>query len=304
MSEEPIKAFFIGCVQSSEVCLKALLARPEIIVTGVFTLRSSGFNADFVDISDVARKAGVPVYFAEEIDTRMLVEILRGKGLDVIFAVGWSHLLGRDILESARYGVVGFHPAALPQNRGRHPLIWALALGLKKTASTFFLMDDGADSGPIISQVSLEISRFDDARSLYDKVLTLLPDQVNSIVDRLVIGNLGAVPQDHERATTWRKREAPDGLIDWRMSSEAIYNLTRALARPYIGAEVQIGDSSVKVWRCEILTKGFTHHAEPGKVLEVDGRGAVIKTGLGAAGGAVRLLEAENLPELRRGDYL
>jgi len=38
----------------------------------------------------------------------------------------------------APLGVVGFHPAALPANRGRHPLIWALFLGLKKTASTFF----------------------------------------------------------------------------------------------------------------------------------------------------------------------
>lgn len=36
-------------------------------------------------------------------------------------------------------GVLGYHPAKLPQNRGRHPLIWALALGLKKSASTFFL---------------------------------------------------------------------------------------------------------------------------------------------------------------------
>ena len=35
-------------------------------------------------------------------------------------------------------GVLGFHPSELPKNRGRHPLIWALALGLKKSASTFF----------------------------------------------------------------------------------------------------------------------------------------------------------------------
>ena len=30
-------------------------------------------------------------------------------------------------------GVVGFHPALLPNNRGRHPLIWAKALGLDKS---------------------------------------------------------------------------------------------------------------------------------------------------------------------------
>ena len=48
--------------------------------------------------------------------------------------------------------VIGFHLAAMPANRGRHPIIWALVLGLQETASTFFFMDEGADSGDIISQ--------------------------------------------------------------------------------------------------------------------------------------------------------
>ena len=47
---------------------------------------------------------------------------------------------------------MGYHPAELPYNRGRHPIIWALALGLKSTASTFFYMKEGADDGDIISQ--------------------------------------------------------------------------------------------------------------------------------------------------------
>ncbi|MFQ8877714.1 MAG: hypothetical protein ACLR7N_03875 [Roseburia hominis] len=34
----------------------------------------------------------------------------------------------------------------------------------------------------------------------------------------------------------WRKRGKRDGEIDWRMSSRAIYNLVRALTKPYVGA--------------------------------------------------------------------
>ena len=54
-------------------------------------------------------------------------------------------------------GVVGYHPAKLPQNRGRHPIIWSLALGLKHSASTFFFIQNGVDNGDIISQHPFEI---------------------------------------------------------------------------------------------------------------------------------------------------
>jgi methionyl-tRNA formyltransferase len=63
------------------------------------------------------------------------------------FCLGWSNLLKAEILKAAPLGVIGFHPAALPANRGRHPLIWALGLGLDETATTFFFMDKGADRG-------------------------------------------------------------------------------------------------------------------------------------------------------------
>lgn len=296
--------FFIGCVQSSAVALTTLLARPEIAVSGVLTLRSSTFNADFVDIAKIASKAGVPVHYAEETDARRLASLLRESGSEIVFAIGWSRLLGAEILDIPRHGVVGFHPAALPQNRGRHPLIWALALGLDQTASTLFVMDEGADSGPILSQMRVSITPWDDAQSLYNKVLALLPEQIDGILDRLMTGELGAVPQDHMQATAWRKRGAPDGLIDWRMSAEAVHNLTRALTRPYIGAEFRHGTDLAKLWRCEVIAGDVPRNAEPGKVLAVDARGPVIKTGMGAGGGAVRLLEIENCPVLRKGDYL
>ena len=60
-------------------------------------------------------------------------------------------------------GVIGYHPAALPANRGRHPIIWALVLGLSEIASTFFRMDTGADTGPIIDQEPVPIDDDDDA---------------------------------------------------------------------------------------------------------------------------------------------
>ena len=304
MTGDRIPVFFIGCVKSSEVALQTLLARPEIEVSGVLTLSFGEFNSDYVDIARVAADAGVHVYDAEKTDAQMLASILQESRSEIVFTIGWSRLLGKNILDIPRFGIVGFHPAALPQNRGRHPLIWALALGLKETASTLFLMDSGADSGPILCQDKVIITPHDDAKSLYEKVLTLLPKQIDSVVDGLVKGELKTVEQNHSQATSWRKRGPPDGLIDWRMSAEAIHNLTRALTHPYVGAEFRCGERLIKLWQCEIITGKVPSNAEPGKVLSVDPRGPVIKTGLGASGGALRLLKTESCLKLNIGEYL
>ena len=83
----------------------------------------------------------------------------------------------KNILNLTPMGVLGFHPTKLPQNRGRHPLIWALALGLKKCLNIFF-MDEGADSGDILSQKDFDISHNDDAKTLYDKVVEIALEQI------------------------------------------------------------------------------------------------------------------------------
>lgn len=56
---------------------------------------------------------------------------------DIIYCFGWSKLLSPEIFCLAPKGVIGFHPTKLPHNRGRHPIIWSLVLGLEETASTF-----------------------------------------------------------------------------------------------------------------------------------------------------------------------
>lgn len=304
MTSKRIQVFFIGCVQSSEVALKALLARSEIDIFGVLTLRSSNYNSDFVDIAEIASDFGVPVHYAEETDSRALASLLRENRAQIVFTIGWSRLLDAGVLKIPTYGVVGFHPAALPQNRGRHPIIWALALGLEQTASTLFLIDEGIDSGAILSQRVITITKQDDAQSLYDKVLALLPGQIDDIVHQLISGNIQAFPQDNLKASTWRKRGELDGLIDWRMSAAAIFNLTRALTHPYVGAEFRHGERLVKLWRCEIVERDVPCNAEPGKVLHVDEHGPVIKTGMCADGAAVRLLDTEDCPKLQKGDYI
>lgn len=293
-----MRIVFIGAVQFSRACLAKLLDIGAEVV-GACTLEDSSVNTDYVDLAPFCRQQAIPVTYASDINSLEILGWIRSLRPDVIFCFGWSRLLKSELLGIAPLGVVGFHPAALPANRGRHPIIWALVLGLKETASTFFFMDEGADSGDILSQRLIPISEEDDAGSLYGRMTDVALEQLEEFVPALASGSFQRLPQDHRRANVWRKRGKNDGRIDWRMSAHSIHNLVRGLSRPYVGAHFEYRDSKVIVWRTAIV-EGYPENMEPGKVLVADSRGIVVKAGEGA----IRIMSMEPLVQPEAGTYL
>ena len=127
----------------------------------------------------MAKANNIPIFYRTKDNQDEIISFINSKNPDIIYCFGWSHILPKNILSIPKHGVIGFHPAELPNNRGRHPIIWALFLGLKQTASTFFVMDEGADTGDIISQEKIKIIE-DNAFSLYNKIINVALKQIVS----------------------------------------------------------------------------------------------------------------------------
>lgn len=273
-----MRVVLIGTVVFSREMLLQLLAMGAD-VKGVCTGDSTlALNSDHVDLGPICQEHGIPLHRSNNINSSQTLDWIRERSPDVIFCFGWSRLIGPDLLALPPLGVVGYHPAALPANRGRHPLIWALVLGLEKTASSFFAMDEGADSGDILSQAEIAIAADDEAAILYRKMIDTARRQLAELVPALAEGRVHKRQQDANLANTWRKRGPADGRIDWRMPAHGIYNLVRALARPYPGAEIVSAGGFVKVWKAEVVTD-VPANAEPGKVLFLRGGRPVVRCG-------------------------
>ena len=155
-----MKILFIGSVEYSARTLEFLIKCKSNIV-GICTLQSSKINSDHVDLSVIAKKFRIPVKYTPNINSKESIEWISKFNPDIIFCFGWSYLIRSELLNIPSLGVLGFHPSPLPRNRGRHPIVWSLALGLEKTASTFFFMDKYADSGEILSQALIDMSKDD-----------------------------------------------------------------------------------------------------------------------------------------------
>lgn len=290
---------FVGCVEFSEHCLKEVLKYNGNVV-GLVTSRDNGLNSDYVDLSGVAKSADIPICYSDDINNKTTLAWVKSLAPDIIFCFGWSQLIKQELLSLPPMGVLGVHPTHLPENRGRHPIIWALVLGLKETALSFFFMNEQADAGPILAQEKIIISTNETARSLYDKIECTASWAIKEFLPKLTNKNYILVEQKMEEANSWRKRSRADGIIDWRMSAVAISRLVRALARPYPGTEFIYKNKTIKVWSVRVVESENNTTVEPGKVISVYAGVPCIK----CQEGAVELLECEPGIMLNVGEYL
>lgn len=294
-----ISAVFIGSVNFSHAALSHLINISDVKFVGVITRASSKFNSDFKSLEQLANQHSIACQLNENNCQVTMAKFIRELKPDVVFCLGWSFILKPEVLEIPRLGVIGYHPTKLPKNRGRHPIIWTLALGLEETASTFFQMDRYADTGNIISQIILPVNIEDDAGSLYDKLIKTALTQLTEITSKLNHGPLLSTPQASSNSNSWRKRSQLDGQIDWRMPARSIFNLIRALSRPYPGAHCIVDGAEIKIWKSKVVPDGDCA-IEPGKVLCIENGHMTVKCGIDAI--VILQHEFSSLPD--QGDYI
>lgn len=293
-----MKILFVGCVKSSERFLKAIYYKTNAEIIGVVTKTQSNFNADHVSLHNFCKKNNIDWLDYE--NNGQLLGWVRLKKPDIIYCFGWSHLLPNEIYSMPPLGTVGYHPTLLPKNRGRHPIIWTLVLGLKETGSTFFYLTDTPDAGDILNQRKITVEGSDNANTLYEKLLIAGEQQAIQMTNDIMGGKLTPIKQDEKHASYWRKRTKEDGKIDWRMNAKTILNLINALTKPYIGAHFEYNQIDIIVWKAEIVEcKGF-ENIEPGKIVDADSETFTVKT----ADKLLRILEFQGdfIPEI--GEYL
>lgn len=292
-----MKSIVLGTVDFTASVIEKLVSIGHVPL-GVVTRLTPGRHSDFFDLEPLCLEHTIPLLKNDSANSLETLAWIKRFAPDIIFCAGWSEILKQPFLDLPKIGVVGYHPALLPANRGRHPIIWALVLGFEETGSTFFMMDAGADTGDILSQEIVPINIIDDAASLYSRIQITACRQLEALVPGLDSGCFERVAQDHSKANFWRTRTAVDGKIDFRMSGMSVYNLVRALTRPYPGAHIDKKGVEIKIWRVSLPVPAPAN-IEPGKVLDTEGKRILVKCG----DSAVYLEEHEfdSVPML--GDY-
>jgi phosphoribosylglycinamide formyltransferase-1 len=143
--------------------------------------RRAGLKAVFID-PDLFRNRQA---FDEEI-----VKHLKENKIELIVLAGYMRILSNYIVKKYRHRILNVHPALLPAFKGANGIKDAYKYGVKVTGVTIHFVNEKLDSGPIILQDIVKISKTDTLKSLELKIHKLEHSLYPKAIDLFARGKL------------------------------------------------------------------------------------------------------------------
>lgn len=203
--------------------------------------------------------------------------------LDVAVVAAYGLILPPTILAAPRQGCINIHASLLPRWRGAAPIHAALLAGDKETGITMMMMDEGLDTGPMISQHKIFIAADETMGDLHDRLADVGAKAVVSTLSTEGLPRLQAVPQPHTGVTYARKITKNDAHLVWSQPAEILARQVRAFA-PAPGAFFEFRGERIKVLKAEVIAGAAP--VSPGTVLDEN-------LGVSCGNGGLRLLELQ-----------
>ena len=146
--------------------------------------------------------------------------------LDLILTIGYGVLLPERILSLPKHGFLNLHFSLLPAYRGAAPAQRALQNGEVKTGVSVFQLDKGMDTGPIYSQVTIDIQPSWRSVELLNELAKV---GVQSVSEALQLVKQGQTPTIQSgNSSIAPKISKAEAKIDFTTSALQVVNAIRA----------------------------------------------------------------------------
>ncbi len=259
---------FMGTPDIAADSLKALIAAGHKI-SAVFTKPDKPVGRKQIltapPVKVLAEENNIPVFQPETLRDGEAYRILKEINPEIIVVVAYGKILPKEILELTEFGCINAHASLLPKYRGSSPIQWSIVCGEKHTGITIQYMDEGIDTGDIISKAEIEIGENETAEELFDRLSVLAGELLCSTLESIENGTAVRTPQNEEEATYAPMIKKEMGEIDFNKSAQDIHNLVRGFYS-WPAAYTFIGGKRLKVYKTEVVSAS----AEPKTILSSD----------------------------------
>ena len=121
-------------------------------------------------VKQAALELGLPVVQPERLKNDAAILQLTAFHPDVIVVAAFGQILPSAVLAIPPHGCVNIHPSLLPKYRGPSPVTAAILAGEKFAGMSIMLLDSGMDTGPVLAQGQVAVSRLDTTGTLTGKL--------------------------------------------------------------------------------------------------------------------------------------
>lgn len=274
-----MRIVFMGTPDFAVGALEALVeAGHEVVavVTQPDKPKGRGKEMQQTPVKECALKHNIEVFQPVKIKTPEAVEVLKGYGADLFVVAAFGQILSKEILEMPKYGCVNIHASLLPKYRGAAPIQWAILDGEKETGVTIMQMNEGLDTGDMLTKVVVPIEDTDTGESLFDKLAEAGAKLLIETIPQIENGTLEPQPQDDSLSTYAKMIKKEMGLIDWKKEAVVLERLVRGM-NSWPSAYTHFNGKTLKIWEAEIETGNS--NAAPGTVAEVTKNSIKVQTG-------------------------
>ena len=229
----PLRLVFMGAPAYAVPALDALIGSAHSVVA-VYTqpprAAERGRRVRPTPVAVRAEATGIPVRTPSSLKPAEAQAAFAALGADLAVTIAYGLILPPAVLAAPRLGCINAHASLLPRWRGAAPIQWAIMAGDEETGVTIMRMDEGLDTGPILTAEAVPIGPETTSGTLHDTLAALSATLTVAAIDALAAGPLSETPQPADGATYARKIKKHEAAIDWRLPAAGIERTVRAFA--------------------------------------------------------------------------
>ena len=254
----------------------------------------------------VAEKYEVAVFQPQKIRNNPAVfDFLEDKNPDLIVVVAFGKILPIEFIDFPSLGTLNVHASLLPKYRGASPIVHALLNGERETGITIMKVDEGIDTGDILSQILVSLSENMTAGELEGVLAVQGAQLLLKMLPGYMERGMALSPQDKDKASYAPRISKDEAEIDWAQSAEIVHNRIRAF-NPWPVAFTGFRGDKLKIWssrKIDFQDKIWKSLDNLGKVVAVDGAEIITQCGQGTFL-SVNELQLPNRKRISSGDFI
>ncbi len=250
-------------------------------------------------VKRVALSLGLPVLQPDNLKTAEVAAELIDFKADFIVVAAYGKILPKTVLNTPVSGCVNIHPSLLPRHRGASPIPSAILDGDEFTGVSIMLMNEGLDTGPVLTRAQIPIADNDTTASLTLKLSLIAAHLLQDVLPEFKKGRIVPRIQDEARATYSGMITRESGEINWHMPANFIWRQVRAFC-PWPGCYTHWRGKRIKV--VEAIPVVDERDAVEGQVLAFIDGGFAVRTGNGTL--KILTLQIEGKREMTASEFI
>ena len=181
---------------------------------------------------------------------------------DLFVVIAYGLILPKSVLNIPPLGCINGHASLLPRWRGAAPIQRAIEAGDVQTGVTIMRMEEGLDTGPMLSNAAITLNDGMNAGNLHDALAARAAELMPPVINALMAGKIRATPQPKMGVTYATKISNAETQLGFELPASVLMRKICAFS-PYPGASIKTRAGRLKLLSAKALTDDATD-AAPG----------------------------------------